>query len=539
MANIKEYVSPIDKITPSQVGSEAYEIEGRHIGASFNELGHEIGGAVQSVTNELDKHAEMDDIAQSANSASTNLAMQDKNWNQTIAQTDFAKTSPSELADKQIEQTNKFWDDWVGQAKTLKGQEYRLARADSYKYEFEKKARGDSMVVSGVLFDKTASNMENNLGEAANLDGTPSGTMRAVNEAQISFDAMLKANPNLDEAERARRQEKFNSEVLPRIATAGAFGSMQRNPDQFVEDLRAGAYGNTFSATDMDHLESLAGQTKRNQIRDANTARTMAERQENDAFHGAYADLTFSTFDPKTGGTNYPPDFAQKIDQLRQMPGAERHVGELKALHDHYLADEAKGFGPGGVAPNGLKLQNYLDRVLAPAGSPNALSTAEMLKEVDAGHMNMTEVRQLSEFQRQAQADPQFKGALKQFNTFIHSYSRQFSGAGTGIPASAQQVYAWQTDMMHNFLQGYANGTWRDMLDPRNKKEFLGNYAAQYGGQDQNIDPLQEVNSLSAPKTGIPKAAPPVPGAPPPLRGATEGEEKRPSLDAIFGKKGQ
>ncbi len=55
MPNIREFTSPIDTIHPTEMGSSAYELEGRHIGADIDIAGRYIGGAITSVGEQMEK----------------------------------------------------------------------------------------------------------------------------------------------------------------------------------------------------------------------------------------------------------------------------------------------------------------------------------------------------------------------------------------------------------------------------------------------------------------------------------------------------
>jgi hypothetical protein len=54
--NIKTYESPIDKLTPTEVGAEAYEMMGRHVAAVYHQAGESIGGAVSSLGEQIEQH---------------------------------------------------------------------------------------------------------------------------------------------------------------------------------------------------------------------------------------------------------------------------------------------------------------------------------------------------------------------------------------------------------------------------------------------------------------------------------------------------
>lgn len=57
--NIRGFESPIDKLTPTNVGAEAYEMEGRHVEAAYGAAGSYIGRGMATLGNQLEEHDTM------------------------------------------------------------------------------------------------------------------------------------------------------------------------------------------------------------------------------------------------------------------------------------------------------------------------------------------------------------------------------------------------------------------------------------------------------------------------------------------------
>lgn len=54
--NIKTFESPVDKLSPTEVGAEAYEMMGRHVAATYHQAGESIGSGLKTFGSQLDEH---------------------------------------------------------------------------------------------------------------------------------------------------------------------------------------------------------------------------------------------------------------------------------------------------------------------------------------------------------------------------------------------------------------------------------------------------------------------------------------------------
>lgn len=61
--NIKTFESPIDKLNPSEVGAQAFEMEGRHVEATYKNAGQDIGNALAKTGEQIEQH---DTVVQTA-----------------------------------------------------------------------------------------------------------------------------------------------------------------------------------------------------------------------------------------------------------------------------------------------------------------------------------------------------------------------------------------------------------------------------------------------------------------------------------------
>lgn len=54
--NIKTFESPVDRLTPTNVGAEAYDMMGRHVEATYHQAGQEIGAAIGNAGRQWEEH---------------------------------------------------------------------------------------------------------------------------------------------------------------------------------------------------------------------------------------------------------------------------------------------------------------------------------------------------------------------------------------------------------------------------------------------------------------------------------------------------
>ena len=54
--NIKTFESPIDRLTPTNIGAEAEEMAGRHIAATYHQAGESIGSGISSLGQQIEQH---------------------------------------------------------------------------------------------------------------------------------------------------------------------------------------------------------------------------------------------------------------------------------------------------------------------------------------------------------------------------------------------------------------------------------------------------------------------------------------------------
>ena len=53
--NLKGFESPIDKLTPTNLGAESFEMEGRHVAAVYHQAGESFGGALKSIGEQIEQ----------------------------------------------------------------------------------------------------------------------------------------------------------------------------------------------------------------------------------------------------------------------------------------------------------------------------------------------------------------------------------------------------------------------------------------------------------------------------------------------------
>lgn len=475
MGRIQEYTSPIDKLTPTSMGSEAFEIEGRHVGAAFNQLGHEIGGAVDTYVD----HENQQDIAALSNAASQNFIANTASWNKTISSQDPSQVDPAETQQKWLsEQFEPSLDKLSGMAKTDAGRKWVDRFANEQRMHFAERTTADMSTMSGLAVQSNINQSLNNYSQAARLDGTPGGLGAILRMSDASIEANIDAH-NLTGDKAAQIRESYMTAGRREISRASAMGAAERNPVQFKADLAAGKYADYFSGEDAASLDKYADSQTRASIEATKAQGEVQRKQEDEQFGGAMTKLYSQQIDPHSGKLAISPDFFKSLLMYAQMPGAERHVSELKSMGDWAQAEVKRAAAGTDVVSDPHIVDDFRERALLPQTDPHALSPSQIFSARAQGQLSEKDFQFYKGYAETMAKDPQKTFAERRFNDFLASEKPSFipkQGAFSltgGNPKDNQRWYAYQTQARAAFESAYSKGNWQEALDPKSGS-FIG-----------------------------------------------------------------
>lgn len=254
MPNIREFTSPINRLEPTSMGSQAREIEGRHIGADLDIAGRYVGGAVEKLGSAWEQGVTESEIAQVNQLNSDQMAALDKSKADAFSKADPNDPNVAENWRKSgLEESLSEFDartaDMTPAARRLAQQ-----HISNLRQMFTREAHADQANLAAI----GAVNSLKDTGEfftqrvnGANIDDT-------VEAWNTTIGAVLE-NPNLTPEARAKIGEEFGDKTRHNIIANGLTAQITSNPKQFMDDLNSGKLDKyNLTAEDKEKLGNVA-----------------------------------------------------------------------------------------------------------------------------------------------------------------------------------------------------------------------------------------------------------------------------------------
>ena len=379
MARFVEFNNPITRIQPDQAGSEAREIEGRHLGASFNELGREVGGSIESVATAWEAGRTENEIGQ-FNTAKVGFL----NDMDASLRDYFSKTSPfdPDNATKYLEgvepQFNKLLD--MGQEFTPAARKQVEEFVNQQRLSFTRQAHVEQAqaATSGSIqgFLDVGQNFQQRVAKSPWLLSDTLDAYQTTAEG-------LKENPNLTPEGRAQI-DAHSREQSAKITLSAMHSMATTNAPQFRSDLAAGKF-DKFGIVDEDkqQLDEFAKRQEGLQRQDQQLAIRQASEKARRGYEAELADPNVDPMDIQrralrdTALEGGDPDSVFRLAQTvmneriaaskREDTVTERNNPLLNAFMNEINSGQFKTGSADSAVGNGLTMgeRNFLETMAA------------------------------------------------------------------------------------------------------------------------------------------------------------------------------
>lgn len=490
--NIQTFQSDVKIPTADNAGSEAYEIEGRHIEGAFAQAGQAIGQGIGRVGNAVENHYEIQDTSQNLKDSAQLLADQSKQISDTMQTAD--PNDADQVADNLRDQmTAKVAD--LGQGNvTRAGQEQAQRMQSQLTDQLSTKISAYHSVLSGQAVTQNLDQTVATLNQAVAND--PTSWRSAADLLTGGLKDQLATHKDLSPEELNRVHDEFGVPAVQKLA-ATAFQSLaEKNPQGALDSLSKGDFSDVFSAEDIKQAQGYANTQLRAQTEAQKAAATQLKEQQTAAFKATTSGLVASMMRPD-GSLQVPPGVPQEIVKSALMPGAE--PGEVRSMMDMVKSintENAKGV-KAVTDPSTYSMFNQ--KLLS-----GQLDDAQIYQARAAGQLSDHDTSYFIAAQKNLAADPVRKSAMKDFANFAIGQKPAFTHGsgqisvdpatgsitmGSSDPVGAQN-YA---DFYRDAQQRYSDAYTRDpkeaaaMLDPKSPS-YVGRLAPQYLNNKKSAD---------------------------------------------------
>jgi hypothetical protein len=368
---------------------------------------------------------------------------------------------------------------------TAGAQDMHMKAAAGLKADLFAKSTADQATLAGNAAIVNLDTTMNQLSQTARID--PSSFKSALAMANLTTEGLVQAyGLPRDKA------LQLGGRVREEIAKSAFFGMADKNPTAALDALNSGQFAEYFDGTTAKSMQSYAEQHQHAEAADARAQEAEQKRQQKETYDDHMAKLQVATINPQTGQPQIPPGYFKQLANVGMMPQAE--ASSIRAMQEWgrtVLEDQAKGTP---VFTDANVYESFAQRMMLPAGDPNALEARDIYAARTAHILNDKDTNFFLEAQKRLAADPGRQEAERQFNFFLSTQKNAFTGSNqfTGFrdPKGDAKYYQFATAARAQFQAAYAQGgdAWKKMLQPGDPN-FVGKLAPQYLQNQKNAKP--------------------------------------------------
>lgn len=471
MPNIDTYTAKQAAPQASSAGSEAFEIEGRHIEGAYAQAGSALGGGIKAIGNDINQHMEIQETSSVSAQGAKAFADLSKDLSSTMSTTD--PNNADEAADKWREGMEEKIGAIGDGMSTRAGMEAASRVQNTLRNEFTTQSRAYQSTLSGQAIISNLTQTKNGLAQA--VSNNPASLPAAIDYLHGAMQDQLATHSYLAPGEVARVQSEFTDQAKKDLGIAAFTTMAQSNPAAAKEALKTGTFAGLFGGQEIDTLNKYADMQAKAAV-EANTAAANAQRRaDSDAFKQTTSQMISTTIRPD-GSLVIPKDLPQAIIKASLMPGAE--MGTVKSMIDmvkQVNKDNANGVK---IVSDPATYQMFSTKMLS-----GELTDADVYAARADKQLSDKDTSYFIRASKDLAADPAKKEAEKQFNAWVSSQKPAFTKAGLfGVsdPVGMQKYNQFMQAAHTQFEQTYSSkGDWQGMLNAKNDA-YLGKLAPQY-----------------------------------------------------------
>lgn len=496
MPNITEYIDRVKAPQASSAGSEAFEIEGRHIESAFAEGGGALGRGISSVGRDIQQHDELQDSSQISAESAKAFAEMSSDLDQTMRSADPNKVD--DVADKWRETQGSKIDSLFQDVSTTQGEEMAARMRSTLRQEMMRSSMSYQSTIAGQAIVQNLDTTKNYL--AQGVAANPSTLPTALAIMQNGLDEQLKNHKVLSAEDVAKVRQQYGDQTAKDLGIAAFKTMAENNPDQALKDLHdpKGMLGGLFSGEELSTLDGFAKTQQRIAEAAGRAAETENRRIEDEAFTAAQDKFVAGLIKPNGTISTSPQDWKQ-VSTLLAMPHTELDAG--RSLVDFMRSLDK---GNGATHSDMPTYAEFTNRVVAGSLTQNDVLRASadgLLSKADTAHFINT-----------MNADPAKKDAEKQFNAWANAQKGAFTkGSGILGLSDPQGLARWQQFYQaahEQFLSAYqSKSDWKDMLRAGGK-DYLGNLAPRFMPGKGNMNVQLARPATPADAANLPKGTP-------------------------------
>lgn len=473
MPNIQTFEDNVRAPTADNAGSEAYEIEGRHIEGAYATAGQAIGRGIEQIGGQVQQHEEIQDT--SSNSVAGAAAFSDLSAK--LSATAAAAAADPANSQKHFQDFQQQMEDTIGgigqDSTTDRGRAQAATLQATLRQEFTHQAIGAQSTIDGQAIVTGLTQTKNSIAQAVSNNPTLLNTgiamLRGTMEDQL-------ASHQLSPEATARVRGEFIDPAIKDLGTA-AFQSMaQANPDAAKQALSSGQFAGMFSGEEIGSLNRYADAQAKALTTSQKAQIELQKQADKEQFTKTTSAMVGSMIQPD-GSLSIPHDLPQQIIKASLMPGAD--MGAIKSLADMtqtILKDQDKGVKAVTDPETFAKF--------GPAMLNGTLSAQDVYNARNNGQLSDKDTSYFLSGMKNLQEDPQRKAAEKQFNDWAQAQKPAFT-KGSGLlgiadPHGTEKFNQFQQAAHDQFEQAYnQKGDWQGLLNAKNPG-YLGKAAPQF-----------------------------------------------------------
>lgn len=246
--NIKEYESPVDKITPSETGAEALARTGRIEKENIDETGRIYGGIIKTAGKAGDDYEYQQELSQ----GSAALAVMHNNmitaWNTKTAATDLNDTT---IQQSFMDHTKDQLSDWEDGFNTQGGQDWARKASDQLYNQLDQKTAADMGIRAGQA---AISNIKTTL---INLSDTAGKDFTSMDHSLDQVDSMIAAQKQASTLD-PKQLDTISADMKNEIVKSGLKGLADKNPAAAQQLLTRGDFSSYIDADEQKQLTQYA-----------------------------------------------------------------------------------------------------------------------------------------------------------------------------------------------------------------------------------------------------------------------------------------
>ncbi len=357
MAIVRQYQSPVDRLTPDQTPIERFQQAGYRIVSNYRMAGSDIGRGIakagKAIGDNVDNYLTQQDISRASSHGAALHASLLNQWN-TVARSDTFNPNNQQAAQNFLSQTvEPELEKYQQGFNTERGRVFALEQADSIRNELYHTVAADVSTMAGDAVIKNVNDLSNSV--QTMLYHNPEQLGAQLGSIDRTVNALVANSPGISPTEAEKIKTTVGFQMKERATQSAFTGLADRNPQAALDLLNSGKYGNYINGAQAHRYIRMAIETQKQEEILSRQASMLAQRQaQNSAMVGllnnvktdanGHVVITPGTLKAVWADPNLSP--AQKMTTYRYMVSMQKAgsapVGD-SATFSHFAGEAMTG----------------------------------------------------------------------------------------------------------------------------------------------------------------------------------------------------